>query len=235
VLDLRSVDASVPGLERVERYDAFVRDLPRDPAGLEPFLPKRARAAARQAREREGVTVEHDRGQLRIVWELYTRSMRRIGSINYPLRFFVELLERLGEGVWASVAYQRKRPVAGTLSLIYRDTIMPYILGVEDRIRCNGAVNFLYYATMERAIRSGLRRFDYGRTRKDNPGSAGFKKNQGFKPRTLGYQRYVPPGRKAPNLTPSNRRFALARRVWPRLPLVLTRALGSWLAKSIPG
>ena len=231
VLELRSEKAIVPGWERIERYDAFVRDLPLHPNELDPFLPKRARAAARQAREREGVMVQHDTQFLRTVWELYARSMRRLGSINYPYRFFTELVDRLGERAWVSVAWYRKRVVAGTLSLVYRDTITPYILGLDERTPCRGAANALYYAVMERAIRSGLRRFDYGRTRKDNPGSAGFKKNQGFKPHTLGYQRYVPPGQEAPDLTPSNRRFRLAR----RLPLPITCRLGGWLAKSIPG
>ena len=87
----------------------------------------------------------------------------------------------------------------------------------------------------ERAVRSGLRRFDFGRSRAANKGPVGFKKNQGFKPQPLGYQRYVPPGQTAPNLSPANPRFALARRVWQRLPLPVTRALGARLAGSLPG
>jgi FemAB-related protein (PEP-CTERM system-associated) len=235
VLDIRSPRALVPRWETVERYDAFVRALPASVEELDAFLPKRARAAARQARDRENITVQHDPHLLRIVWELYARSMRRLGSINYPYRFFAELVQRLGPRAWVSVAWHRRRAVAGTVSLVYRDTIMPYILGLDERLPCPGAANGLYYCVMERAIQDGLRYFDYGRTRKDNPGSAGFKKNQGFKPQTLGYQRYVPPGQQAPELTPSNRRFALARQVWRRLPLPIARWLGGWLAKSIPG
>ncbi|MGD8452863.1 MAG: GNAT family N-acetyltransferase [Phycisphaerae bacterium] len=235
VLDIRSADAVIPGWEVVERYDAFVRDLPLHPNELDAFLPKRARAAARQARERDGVTVQHDHRLLRTVWDLYSRSMRRLGSISYPYRFLVELAERLGERAWVTVAWHEDRPVAGALSLAYGDTITPYLLGLDEHATCRGAANALFHAVMERAIRSGLRRFDYGRTRKDNPGSAGFKKNQGFEPRTLGYQRYVRPGQVAPDLTPSNRSFGLARRLWPHLPLPVARCLGGWLSRSIPG
>ena len=235
VLDLRSAEAVLPGLESVERYDAFVRELPLHPNELETYLPRRARAAARQARERDGVVVEHDRRRLRTVWELYCRSMRRLGSINYPYRFLASLLERLGERAWVTVAQREGRPIAGTISLVHGETVMPYVVGVDERQRCTGVTNLLYFAVMERAVRSGLRRFDFGRTRKDNVGSASFKKNQGFEPRTLGYQRYTPPGRVAPDLSPSNRRFDLARRIWPRLPLSLTRPVGEWLARSIPG
>lgn len=235
VLELRSVTAGVPGFENVDGYLGFTRDLPLHPNEMETFLPRKARAAARHAREREGLVIQHDTNLARTVWRLYCRSMRRLGSINYPYRLFVELFARLGERAWATVAWQGQRPLAGTISLVFRDTVMPYIVGTDDRARCEGATNLLYWAVAERAVRSGLRRFDFGRSRQDNHGAVSFKKNQGFEPRPLGYQRYVPPGQAAPDLKPSNPRFALARRVWPRLPLALTRVLGTWLARSIPG
>lgn len=235
VLDLRSAVATVPGLEPVEGYLGFTRELPLCPEDVPAFLPKRARAAARHARDRDGVVVEHDVALARTVWQLYCRSMRRIASINYPYRFFAGLIGRLGERAWVSVAFANRRPVAGTISFVFGDTLMPYILGADERTRCDGAANLLYWSVMERAVQNGLRRFDYGRSRANNHGAVGFKKNQGFEPRPLGYQRYIPSGRVAPNLTPTNPRYALARRIWCRLPLPITRGLGAWLAGSIPG
>jgi FemAB-related protein (PEP-CTERM system-associated) len=235
VLDLRSAQAVLPGLEPAPGYVGFTRPLPERDADVAAFLPKRARAAARHARDRDGVTVVHDRGQLRTVWELYCRSMRRIASINYPYAFFEALCAGFGARAWVSVAWQGRRPVAGTLSLVFRDTIMPYVLGADERVRCDGAANLLYWSVMECAVRAGVRVFDYGRSRADNAGAVGFKKNQGFEPQPLGYQRYVPGPLPAPDLRPTNPRFALARRVWRRLPLPATRFLGSRLARWLPG
>jgi FemAB-related protein (PEP-CTERM system-associated) len=243
VLELRSAVARAPGLETVPGYLGFRRALPEDAEAVPAFVPKRARAAARHARERDGVRVEHFDGTceeqwqpaLRLVWGLYCRSMRRLGSINYPYRFFVELTTRLGARAWITVAWRESRPVAGTLSFLFRDTIMPYILGADDRVPGDGVANLLYLEVMERAVRGGLRYFDYGRSRADNAGAVGFKKNQGFEPQPLGYQRYVPPGRRAPDLRPTNPRFAIARRIWRRLPLCVTRTVGAWAAASLPG
>ena len=235
VLELRSAAAQVPDFEPIEGYVGFVRDLPLHPNEMDTFLPRKARAAARHARERDGLVIQHDAALAPVVWQLYCRSMRRLASINYPYRLFAELFERMGERAWATVAWQGERPIAGTISLVFRDTVMPYIVGTDERVRSEGATNLLYWAVAERAVRSGLRRFDFGRSRADNHGSVSFKKNQGFEPRPLGYQRYVPPGRTPANLKPSNPRFALARRVWPRLPLPMTRALGACLARWIPG
>ncbi len=235
VLELRSARAMIPGWPTVDGYLGFIRQLPARPEEVAGFLPKRARAAARHARDRDGLVVEHNPGLAPTVWKLYCRGMRRLGSINYPYRLFAELIQRWGSQVWVSVAWLKRRPVAGTICLLFGDTIMPYILGADERVRCDGAANLLYWSIMERAVQCGLRRFDYGRSRADNPGAVGFKKNQGFEPQPLGYQRYVPAGRQPPNLRPSNPRFGLARRVWRRLPLAVCRPLGAWLARSIPG
>jgi FemAB-related protein (PEP-CTERM system-associated) len=242
VLELRSAVAGVPDFERVPGYLGFLRQLPRRADDVPAFLPKRARAAARHARDRDGIRVEHvisaaqeQWHALRLVWQLYCRSMRRLGSVNYPYQFFAELVARFGERAWITVAWRGPRPVAGTLSFVFRETIMPYILGVDERLPSDGVANLLYWEVMERAVRRGLRYFDYGRSRADNTGAVGFKKNQGFEPRPLGYQRYVPPGQRPPDLKPSNPRFAAARRVWRRLPLCVTRTVGAWAAASLPG
>lgn len=235
VLELRSVTAAIPSFEPITGYVGFVRPLPESAEAIDRFLPRKARAAMRHARDRDGVIVRHDRAQAQLVWNLYCRSMRRLASLNYPWRLFEELLARLDERVWVTVAWLNNQPVCGTISFVFGDTVMPYIVGADERIRCDGAANLMYLSVVERAVRSGLRRYDFGRSRADNTGAAGFKKNQGFTPQPLGYQRYVPVGSTAPELKPSNPRFALARRIWPRLPLVATRSLGVWLSRWIPG
>ena len=234
-LEFRSETAVCPDLPLDERYVCFVRDLPVDLKELETFLPRKARAAARQARQREGLTVAHESDQLALTWNLYARSMRRLASINYPRRFFDELVNRFGDDAWITIVRRGTQPVAGLLSFVFRDTIYPYFVGVDERARCTGAMNLLYLAVMERAVQEGLRRFDFGRSRKDNAGSYRFKEHQGFVPRTLGYQRYLPAGCEPPDLSPSNPRWSLARRIWPRLPLGLTKPLGAWLSRAIPG
>ena len=245
VLELRSAQATIPGFELDERYAGFLRPLPQRLDDLQTFLPRKARAAARQARQREQLTVRHDTGGtdignadlqlVQLVWTLYARNMRRLGSLAYPRRFFTELVRRLRKRAWVTTVWRDRRPVAGLLSFVFGDTVMPYFVGVDERVRCTGCTNLLYLTVMERAVACGLRRFDFGRSRRDNHGSFAFKCNQGFEPQVLGYQRCVPPGRKAPDLTPSNPRFALARRLWRHLPLSLTCRLGGWLSRSIPG
>ena len=138
-------------------------------------------------------------------------------------------------GHLVQVVFQKDRPAAGLISFYYRGTMMPYFVGCDERFERYHPNNLLYLSAMEEAVRLGCSEFDFGRSRADNDGSCGFKRNQGFEPTALGYQYYVPAGGRAPDLYPTSPKMQLARRIWPRLPLAVTRPLGAWLAKSIPG
>ena len=241
-IDIRSIDSAWPELPVVKRYVTFRKNLPDDPSGVLSAMPRKARAAARQARERYGLQVSFDDEHLYTVWSLYSRSMRRLASPNYPLRFFSALLHRTGVMDSSApirhlvqVVKRGDEPIAGLVSFIYRGTLMPYFSGSDDAYNKCHPNNFLYLTAMERGVELGCREFDFGRSRLDNAGSYDFKRFQGFEPMPLNYQYYVPQGGREPSLHPNNPRLSLARRVWPKLPLAVTRPLGAWLAKSIPG
>lgn len=187
------------------------------------------------ARERHGLTVSFAPQHVRDVWALYCRSMRRIASLNYPLQFFIELVERARDNCVVSLVHHQGRPIGGLLMFHYKGAAMPYFVGVDARYNRYNVSNFVYLTAMERAVALGCHTFDFGRSRRDNRGACDFKRHHGFKPEPLEYQIYTKPGVDPPNLTPSNPRFALARHVWPALPAAVTRPLGAWLSRHVPG
>ena len=114
---------------------------------------------------------------------------------------------------------------------LYNDRVMPYFVGATHDARQFSAANFIYLVAMERGVEEGYRIFDFGRSRRENAGSFDFKRFHGFEPSSLGYQRFVVSGAEAPNISPSNPRYRLARRVWSHLPLWVTQPLGARIAK----
>jgi len=242
-LDIRSIRARWPVLPITDRYVTFRKALPADPDRVLAEMPRKARAAARQARERFNLVSRFDERRLGEVWTLYSQSMRRLASPNYPLRFFRALIARTrcesqaGRriGHLVQIVEHQGRAIAGLVSFIYRDTLLPYFAGCDERFEKYHPNHFMYLSAMEKGVEMGCREFDFGRSRVDNRGSCDFKRFQGFEPTPLQYQCFVPVGGRAPDLTPSNPRLQLGRRVWPRLPLAVTRPLGAWLSKSIPG
>ncbi len=235
VLDLRSAAAADAELPIVNRYVTFRRPLPAQADDVPLWLPRKARAAARRAIEKHPLKVELDGGAIDEVWQLYSRSMRRLGSPNYPLRFFHELARTLRRECVVQIVRLGDRPVAGLMSFHFRDTAMPYFVGHDERLELYGVNQFLYEQSMRNAVRASCRIYDFGRSRADNAGSADFKRFCGFEPTPLQYQRFVPPGRVAADLVPSSARWSAARAIWRRLPLPIAQTLGGRIARSIPG
>ena len=96
------------------------------------------------------------------------------------------------------------------------------------------ATGAMYLRTMEYVVERGGRIFDLNRSRRDNSGPYQWKRHQGFEPQPLHYQIYNGGSGEMPNLTPSNRKFAIASSAWKRMPLWFTRAVGGRLTKWIP-
>lgn len=234
-VDVRSAHARLEGFTANPRYVTFRRRLPENAEDVLGWLPRKARAASRHARHKHGLKVVFGHENLPMVWRLYSAAMRRLASINYPYRFFESLVEASPDGTLTSLVFHGRRAVGGLLSLVAADTVMPYFVGVDDRFRFANVSNFLYLTLMERAAEQGLSVFDFGRSRRDNAGSCALKRHHGFEPGPLGYQEHTAPGKRRVDLTPTGRGFGWARRLWPHLPLALTRRLGARLARHIPG
>ena len=235
IIDFRSERAAVSDLSIVEQYAGFRRTLPDDPGEVLTWLPRKARAAARNARDKYRLAVSFGDEALTDVWQLYSISMRRLASLTYPLSFIERLLINTPGEHWVSIVRWNGRPVAGLVTFLFKDRVMPYFIGTTDDARRCSAANFIYLTAMERGVEQGYRVFDFGRSRRDNTGSFDFKRFNGFEPQPLEYQAYIAPGHTAPDLTPGNPKYRLARRVWPYLPLWVTQTVGARVAKHITG
>ena len=234
-LELRCAAADAGGFHAIDGYAAFRRALPDDPGAVLGWLPRKARAAARNAENKYHLTVEFNHGLLRAVWRLYARSMRRLGSIAYPFRFFDELVARFDRRAFVQVVRRDRRIIAGLVSFRFGDRFMPYFAGCDERRLDVSPNNYLYLTAMRHAVGQGCRLFDFGRTRVANKGAYDFKRFHGFVPQPVRYQRWVAPNRAPADLTPGNPRLRTVRRLWKRLPLVVTRIAGPIAARHIPG
>lgn len=234
-IELRSERAAVPDVAVIDRYVGFRRTLPDSPDDVLGWLPRKARAAARNARNKYGLEASFGDEHLRELWELYTISMRRLGSLNYPYSFFEQLVANTPDRHWVCLVCRDGRPVAGLFTFLFRESVIPYFIGTTDEAKRCSAANLVYLTAMERGVAQGYRAFDFGRSRRENRGSYDFKRFNGFSPRPLQYQTYTLPGSRPQNLTPSNPKFRTARALWKYLPLFVTRSVGARLARHIPG
>jgi FemAB-related protein (PEP-CTERM system-associated) len=234
-LELRHRDANHLDLPTIDRYDTFRKLLPEKAADVLPSLPRKTRAAARKGLEELGEDcVSFGPEYLDAIYDLYAVTLRRLGSPNYDRKLFHALAKGYGDKCVCLAVKDSGRPVAGVISFVYRDEIVPYFSGSVEAGMGKSANNVMYLRLMEYAIDHGLRWFDFNRTRRDNHGPHAFKRYHGFEPTPLHYQMLLSSGTAMPNLSPSNAKFALMGKVWKKLPLWLTRPAGGCVTKWIP-
>lgn len=216
-------------------YDTFRKALPESAGDIVPGLPRKTRAAVRKGLKELGDDAARIGPEyLDTVYDLYSITLRRLGSPNYRRRLFRALQDRYGDDCVFLAVFDQGQPVAGVMSFVFGDEIVPYFSGSVAGGMAKRANNLMYVKLMAYAVERGLRMFDFGRTRRDNRGPYDFKRHMGFEPTPLAYQIHLAPGAEMPNLSPSNARFSLAIRLWRRLPLWLTRAAGGRISKWIP-
>ncbi|MHC4984281.1 MAG: GNAT family N-acetyltransferase, partial [Planctomycetota bacterium] len=233
--ELRHRDPSGLDLPEIGHYDTFRKPLPDSPADVLPALPRKTRAAIRNGLDELGPGCAVISPELlETVYELYACTLRRLGSPNYRRKLFHALQAEYGDDCVCAAVRDNGRFVAGVVSFVFRDEIVPYFSGSLPEAMAKRANNVMYLRLMEYAVRRKLRLFDFNRTRRDNRGPYDFKRHHGFAPAPLHYQVFLNRAKKMPNLSPSNCRYALAGKLWRKMPLWLTKRAGQRITKWIP-
>ena len=202
-------------------------------------IPRKQRAVVRKAIQK-GLTSRIDAGVERL-YALYSESLRNLGTPVFSRRYLQILREVFPNESEITVVSRpagdaepagTEVPLAAVLSFFFRDEVLPYYGGGNDKARGTGANDFMYWEVMERARQRGLRLFDYGRSKKGT-GSFDFKVHWGFEPEPLCYEYYLVKATAVPNLSPTNAKYARFIEAWQKLPLWLTQRIGPWLARSL--
>jgi FemAB-related protein (PEP-CTERM system-associated) len=165
-------------------------------------------------------------------YSIYARNVRDLGSPVYPLSFFKELMENFKDSFILSVRKDGKM-VAGVLTFVFKDTLMPYYGGGLREYFKYAINDFMYWELMKYGCERGYGCFDFGRSKRDT-GSYHFKRHWGFEPEELNYLYYLIKAKSMPNVSPVNPKYRLSIHVWKRLPLRLTNWLGPKLVRGIP-
>lgn len=233
-LELRQLGERTVERQRSDLYRTYRKALPKDPAEVLPAIPKRARAEVRRARDRHEMRFEPD-ASLEEFYQLFAEDKRRLGSPTLPFRWFVALREEFGRQVYLHQATDGQgRAAAIVMSFAMGKTLYAYYSGARVDSRGTGVNNFIYCRIMEWAVENGFEVFDFGRSRHDS-GAAAFKHNMGFEGEPLHYEyEMLREGATIPEFHPSNPALSTPRKLWARLPRVVTDKLGGRLSRYLP-
>jgi FemAB-related protein (PEP-CTERM system-associated) len=215
-------------------HATFEKALPTQVDQVLAGMPKKARAEARKARTRHGLVLEEGPWYLPDLARLFHQNKRSLGSPGLPIAFFEALMAENPGQVFVHLVRRGSQPLAACMSFTFADTFCAYYSGTaEGADREWSASNFMYMALQEWCVERGIRRFDFGRSRKDS-GAFSFKERQGFEAVDLHYRFRLVKERGLPSLNPSNPKTKVLRDTWRRLPLWMTERLSTRASRYLP-
>jgi FemAB-related protein (PEP-CTERM system-associated) len=227
-LEMRNRRRQHPEWPVKELYVTFRKSIDPDSETNMLAIPRKQRAMVRKG-IKEGLRVEIDK-QVDRHYDIYTESLRNLGTPPFSRNYLRVLQEVFGEQVDIVTILRGQQPVASVLNFYFRDEVLPYYGGGTSEARSVAGNDFMYWSVMERAREKGCRIFDYGRS-KLGTGAFDFKSNWGFEPEQLHYEYFLVRRKEMPNLSPSNPKYGAAIALWRKLPLKLTQLFGPPLAK----
>ena len=181
---------------------------------------------------KEGVEIRMGADQVDAFHEVFARHMRDLGTPAQPLAFFRAIAREFGDDAWFACAWFEGRPIAAGAGFRWEGEFeITWASALREYSRTSANMG-LYWALIERAANEGLRRFNFGRCTPESPTHI-FKRQWGAVDEPLWW--YAGRGMaEARTPSPDSAKFRLAVRVWQRLPLAITNALGSRIVRNIP-
>ncbi|WP_295957136.1 FemAB family XrtA/PEP-CTERM system-associated protein [Rhodoferax sp.] len=166
-------------------------------------------------------------------FKLYSDNVHRHGTPAMSRNYFLTLINEFGNDCEILTIFSNTgAPLSSVFSFYFRDEVLPYYAGDDVSARELAANDFKYWELLRRACASGLKTFDYGRSKVET-GSFAFKKNWGFEPKPLCYEYCLYKRDSIPQNNPSNKKYKLLISIWKRLPIPVANTLGPFIVKNL--
>jgi FemAB-related protein (PEP-CTERM system-associated) len=235
LLELRSRGELPVDLRVSHRKLTVLLDLPATSEQLWSSLPAKLRSQVKRPRK-DGVTVKHGIGELAAFHEVFAYHMRDLGTPVMPKAFFQAIAKEFPDDVQFAVAYHDGRPIACGCGFRWG---REFEVTWASALRSHKAMSpnmLVYWEMMERTIDSGANVFNFGRCT-PNSGTHRFKMQWGGREEQLWWYQQTAatdPMNAASTPSPDDRGFALATRIWQRLPVAVANRLGPQIVRFIP-
>jgi serine/alanine adding enzyme len=235
LLELRSRMPLPIDLPVSHRKLTVVRDLLPDADALWNSLPAKLRSQIRRPRK-EGVEVRFGADQIGPFHRVFAHHMRDLGTPAQSRALFDAIAEVFPGDVHFAVAYHQDKPIAGGCGFTWN---REFEITWASSLRSHNAMSpnmLVYWELMSRMSSAGINLFNFGRCTRDS-GTHRFKMQWGGREEPLWwYQRSRNPDGLGVAATPSPDQgvFAMATRVWQRLPVPVASRLGPRIVRFIP-
>ena len=221
------------GSPNVHRYVTFTQEVGPDEGRILESIPRKTRYMVRKAL-REGFSSIRKEQDFRAFEDLYSKSLRKLGTPSFPKKHFERILANFKGMVDMREVMLQGRVVSAVMTFYFRDQVLPYYGASDPTFNASAPNNYMYYDLMRWAGQNGYRTYDFGRSKKLGSGSYDFKAHWGMVERELPYETILMKGKTLPNCSPTNSHLQGLIKVWQHLPLQVTRVIGPYFLRLVP-
>jgi GNAT acetyltransferase-like protein len=156
-----------------------------------------------------------------------TRGRHHVPPIPYA--WFQNLMDCQGQAMEIRLAYKEETPIAGILTLLFRDSVY-YKYGCSDaQFNKFAAIPWLLWKAIAAAKSNGAIEFDMGRTEEGNTGLLAFKNHWVPRPKPLVYWKFPDTS----SISEDGWKLRMAKRIFSYMPDRLLTITGKLLYRHI--
>ena len=179
---------------------------------------------------KSGVRVVED-DDIDIYYELYIKTIAKLGSPPYPKTLFKNLKKYTKSSVRFTYAYLKDEPIAAMMSFPYNNRDLMVGLVSDENYKEYRANDLLYNEQIEYATKNKFEIVDLGRTRPDSPYER-YKRKWGAT--KIDLYSYVYPASASEGVNPY-KYYLLFSKITKKVPWIFTRTgIGPFLVKKFP-
>jgi FemAB-related protein (PEP-CTERM system-associated) len=164
-----------------------------------------------------------------LFYELFVRTRCAMGIPPFPPELVRAIHRHMISRGKAKlfVVYKDDVPVHAMVNLISRDTFVPAYAAPQNAYRAFYPNEFMFWHTIEWAAQNGFRYYDFGADSPRQTGLLFFKKKWGGVQQPMLYCYYLNGADAPPSFDSTSPAYELARKVWSRMPVRMSKYLGS--------
>jgi FemAB-related protein (PEP-CTERM system-associated) len=212
-------------------YVTFRKKILPDVEGNLLEIPRKQRAMVRKG-IKNNLTSQLDTKSDRF-FSLYADNVHRHGTPPMSKKYFDALLKQFeGACEILTVVDDAGNPVSSVFSFYFRDEVLPYYAGDNEKARDLAANDFKYWELLRRSCLRGNKIFDFGRS-KIGTGSFSFKRNWGFEATPLAYEYRLLNRDSVPQNNPLNSKYRLLIAAWRKLPIGAANFIGPFIVRNL--
>jgi FemAB-related protein (PEP-CTERM system-associated) len=165
-------------------------------------------------------------------YDIYSRTMRDLGSPPHSLRFFRAVLDAFPDATRLFAVRLDGKTVAASFTLADGQAVCVPWAAASRAPGVRNANMLLYWAMLSDAADRKATQFDFGRC-SINSGTWRFKRQWGGTQQQLHWHYLLPDGATVPEQRPDSRKYRALVACWKRLPVALARRIGPRIIRGL--